>query len=148
MMKSGKAIFVALILLSVSGCVSAPELVSFDEVARVSSPDRRADAILVETNGGATTSFGYYVFVVPPGVKLKERDDKYIVVKLHATTRNKSAYGANLNWSDKERLKIEFLSARSAELLEPTINYGGFDVAVELVRGVEDPSSPQGGMLQ
>ena len=71
-----------------------------------------------------------------------------LVAKLYAATRNKSAYGANLKWSDKERLKIEFLSARSAELLEPTINYGGFDVAVELVRGVEDPNAPAGGMLQ
>lgn len=129
MRKIAKTIAVAVVLYF-SACVSIPELVSFDEVARVSSPDRRADAVLVETNGGATTSFGYYVFVVPSGVKLSERDDKYLVAKLYGAVRNKSAYGANLNWSEKERLKIEFLNARSAELIETTINYGGFDVAI------------------
>lgn len=106
------------------------------------------DAILVETNGGATTSFGYYVFVVPSGVKLKERDDKYIVAKMYGATRNRNAYGANLNWSIKERLRIEYLSAHSAEVLDSSINYAGFDVAVELVAGVEDTAASPGGMLK
>ncbi len=29
-----------------------------DEVARVASPSGKVDAVVVETNGGATTSFG------------------------------------------------------------------------------------------
>ena len=40
---------------------------SFDEVARVLHPQANVDAVLVETNGGATTSFGYEVFVLSRG---------------------------------------------------------------------------------
>jgi hypothetical protein len=32
---------------------------SKDEVARNTSPTGKVDAVLLETNGGATTSFGY-----------------------------------------------------------------------------------------
>jgi hypothetical protein len=35
--------------------------------ARVASPDGRVEAVLVETSGGATTSFGYEVHVVEKG---------------------------------------------------------------------------------
>src|SRR5215475_9506392 len=40
---------------------------SFDEVSRITSPSGKVDAVLVERNGGATTSFSYDVFVVPKG---------------------------------------------------------------------------------
>jgi hypothetical protein len=40
---------------------------SHDEVGRVSSPDRAVDAILVESNGGAITSFWYDIYLVPHG---------------------------------------------------------------------------------
>ena len=138
----------ALILsaLATVGCFSISDT-SFDEVSRVSSPAGKMDAILVETNGGATTSFGYYVFVVPPGVKLTKRDEKYIVARLYGAIRNQGAYGANLRWSVKERLQIEYLRSKAAEVIEPTVNYDGVDVAVELRGGVEDPAAAPGGML-
>ena len=136
-------ILVALVTVS---CFSISD-VSFDEVSRVTSPDGRMDAILIETNGGATTSFGYYVFVVPPGVKLSKRDDKYIVASMYDTVRNQGAYGVNLRWPVKERLQIVYLRSKTADVLAPTLNYDGFDVAVELISGVEDPAAPPGGML-
>jgi len=37
---------------------------SKDEVARDTSPTGKVDALLLETNGGATTSFGYEVYIV------------------------------------------------------------------------------------
>ena len=139
--------FVFATVLTTVSCFSIAGDASFDEVSRISSPDRRMDAILVETNGGATTSFGYLVFVVPAGVKLPKRDDKYIVASLYGAERNEHAFGANLRWSRKERLQIEYLSAKSTEVLMPTSNYDGSDVKVELRSGVEDPSAPPGGML-
>jgi hypothetical protein len=45
---------------------------SRDEVARASSSAGDLDAVLVETNGGATTSFGYFVYVVPHDGKPSE----------------------------------------------------------------------------
>ena len=49
---------------------SASAVLSFacssgDEVARVPAPSAQVDAVLLEWNGGATTSFGYEVFIVP-----------------------------------------------------------------------------------
>jgi hypothetical protein len=148
-MRKGLNLLASLVLAAITlSCVSIAGDASFDEVARVASPDGRAEAILVETDGGATTSFGYFVFVVPKGVKLKERDDKYIVAKLYDAVRNQQAYGANLSWPSRDQLRIEYLSARSADLLEPQINFAGYDVKIELVGGVEDRSAPPGSMLQ
>ena len=52
-------LFVVILSLLLSACGIASE----DEVARVTSPDGRVEAVLIETNGGATTSFGYKVLV-------------------------------------------------------------------------------------
>jgi hypothetical protein len=38
---------------------------AFEELERHTSPDGRVDAVLVRSNGGATTSFGYSVHIVP-----------------------------------------------------------------------------------
>lgn len=146
--KSIPLLAVFVVAMGTFACVSIAGDASFDEVARVSSPDGRAEAILVETDGGATTSFGYFVFVVPKGVELEKNDDKYIVAQLYGASRNSSAYGANLSWPSRDRLRIEYLSARSTEVLEPNINFAGYDVTVELVSGIENPSAPPGGMIQ
>lgn len=142
--------FVGLALLfcvfCASSCVWGPGEASFDEVARVVSPDGRADAILVETNGGATTSFGYLVFVVPKGVTLRSKDEKYLVASLNRSTRNANAYGANLKWPTNEELTIEYFVG-SAGLVQSSINIVGYDVVVKLKSGVEDSSAPPGGML-
>ncbi len=129
-----------------SACVSEGGHTSFGEVARVTSPDDSADAILVETNGGATTSFGYLVFVVPKGVRLKSKDEKYLVASLYRSTRNANAYGANLKWPTKEELAIEYF-AGGAGLVQSSVNFANYDVNVKLRSGVEDASAPPGGML-
>lgn len=48
---------------------------SFDEVSRVTSPSGKVDAVLVERNGGATTSFSYEVFVVPKAKSVARRSE-------------------------------------------------------------------------
>jgi hypothetical protein len=48
-------------------------LVSRDEVARVISPDGRLEAILIETNGGATTAFGYEIWLREKDRESRER---------------------------------------------------------------------------
>ncbi|HEU4924800.1 MAG TPA: hypothetical protein VFT23_17200 [Burkholderiales bacterium] len=47
-----------IVVLAAAGCAN------HDEVARVPPPDKQLDAVLVESNGGATTSFWYDVYVV------------------------------------------------------------------------------------
>lgn len=130
----------ALALLT-TGCLGG---VSRDEVARSHSPSGRVDAVLLETNGGATTSFGYQVHLVPAGQKAR-RDTE--VASLYAAVRSDSASGVNLRWDDSATLAVEYLQARSADLTRPGVRIGGHRVRTILRAGVRDPNAPSGGML-
>lgn len=50
-------------------CVTSCDFVSREEIARVPSPDGIVEAVLIRTNAGATTAFGYELYIVPPGGK-------------------------------------------------------------------------------
>jgi hypothetical protein len=115
-----------------------------DEVARSTAPSGRVDAVLVETNGGAITSFGYFVFVVPTG---RSTWFKKEVAFLYGATRNSQAFGANLNWTGNSELKVEYLDAREAELRLSRVLVLGKEVRIILKSGIIDPSAPPGGML-
>src|SRR3954462_9773236 len=73
-----------------------------DEVSSVRSPDGQVQAVLFETNGGATTSFGY-------DVELHDRHGaSFSVAKLYGAVRNAHAWGVNLRWK-VDPLSIEYL---------------------------------------
>lgn len=122
-----------------AGCGNA---VGRDEVARVTSPDGALDAVLIETNGGATTSFGYDVEVVPHAAKA----DAATAATLYGATRNAQAYGANLRWVGTRELSVEYLQARWTHQKESVATVGNERVAVVLHPGVTDNSAPPGGM--
>ena len=115
---------------------------SGDEVARVASPDGRVEAVLLEMNGGATTSFGYEVHVLEKGKAPGDR-----VAQLYGAVRNAHAYGANLKWASDTELTVEFLEAREQTLEKQTVRIVGRDVAIVLKPGVLDPDAPAGGMF-
>jgi hypothetical protein len=119
-------------------------VVSHDEVARVTSPNGALDAILIETNGGATTSFGYLVYVAPKGASAADTSK---VASLYGATRSDQAYGVNLIWRSPEDLALEYLSAYSADLLQESISIENHSVRIALVSGISDPAAPPGGML-
>jgi hypothetical protein len=124
----------------VVGCLG-----SRDEVSRVPAPSGDVDGVVVETNGGATTSFGYDVYVAPKG-RSAFRGTK--VARLYGALRNERAYGVNLRWTDAKTLTIEFLEARFVALEgRPPINVAGSSIAVVLARGINDPKACPGGML-
>jgi hypothetical protein len=108
----------------------------------VPSPDGHIDALLMETNGGATTSFGYEVHVVERGRPAKDQ-----VVRLYGASRNQNAYGANLKWTGENELVIEYLEARDQTLERATVSIAGRVIKVSLRSGVNDPMAPAGGML-
>jgi hypothetical protein len=84
-------------------------LVSSDEVARVRSPTGRLEAVVIETNGGATTSFGYEVYIVPAGSGTWRGRE---VASFYGAARNDNAYGVNVRWVTVNSLAIEYLQAR------------------------------------
>jgi hypothetical protein len=131
---------ILLIASFLSGLVDEP---SKDEVARVVSPSGNIEAVLVETNGGATTSFGYEVFVVERGAK----PSGFPVVSLYGAVRNQHAYGANLKWSSPSSLAVEYLSAKTAKVNMQTQSVGTQTIQFALREGVTDSTAPSGGML-
>lgn len=130
----------AVIVLALLGVGCGPDT-SRDEVSRMPSPDGTLDAVLTETNGGATTSFGYDVTISARGQK-----DGELVAHLYGATRNADAYGVNLKWADAHTLRIEYFEARKVLDVINNLSVNGQRVKVELVSGVEDPRAPAGGM--
>jgi hypothetical protein len=122
--------------LLMCGCLSR------DEVLRVTSPDGRIDAIVFETDCGATCSFGYEIWLAPKGKRGGEE-----VATLDAAVRSEQAYGVNLKWLDADKLSVEYLRADHSILLRQAADVAGHSVRVSRNGGVDDPQAPAGGML-
>jgi hypothetical protein len=120
------------------GCKESP---SSYEVAHVASPNGKLEAILTETNGGATTSFGYDVSIGVKGSKSLRR-----VVSLYGALRNEQAYGVNLSWPSDGVLRVSYLRAKAVQNVSKNVDVAGQPVEIELQSGVEDASAPSGGM--
>ena len=113
------------------------------EVARVPSPSHTVEAVVVESNGGATTSFGYEVYLVSPG---KVAKDGVNVANLYGAVRNNHAYGVDLRWTDATHLTVEHWRAKSANLPCARTSIDGNSIAVKIRSGVYNPKAPAGGM--
>ena len=129
--------------LFIAGCLDLGSP-SRDEVARVASPSGQAEAVLIERNGGATTSFGYQVYLVRRGQQFQKGQQ---VATLYGAFRNDNAYGVNLRWRDEQTLALEFLGTRSLDISRPVVRIGNNEVRITSHGGVSDPSAPAGGML-
>ena len=137
----------ALILgLCLSSCLGPLAEVTQDEVGRVPNQTGTIDAVLFETNGGATTSFGYRVFVVPRGKQVDPAVDS-AVVGLYAAVRSDSAYGVNLRWASANELGVEYLSAQQTVVHDSIFTVGQQPLRITLRSGISDPRAPGGGML-
>ena len=122
-------------------CSGCNQRASSFEVAHVVSPNGSLEAVLTETNGGATTSFGYEVTLGPRGANNTQR-----VASLYGAIRNPQAYGVNLVWTNNHVLRIQYLRAKAVPHAVNTISVNGRQIEVELQSGVEDPTAPSGGM--
>jgi hypothetical protein len=130
-------IWTAVIAAALPGCASR------DEVSRVASPDRSLEAVLVEINGGATTSYGYDVYVVKKGSDLSWARS---VMSAYGAVRSEEAYGLDLKWDTPEILAIQFLRAKQSKLEADHLNIGGKTVRIVIRQGVSDSLAPPGGM--
>lgn len=102
----GLLMVVALLLLS--GVVLGKDLlfsllVAQREVSRLTSPDNKVDAVLVERNVGATTSYSYHVYIVPKGTKVKRGHEKFIADKVSHI---------KIEWLQSKLLQISYEQAR------------------------------------
>ena len=127
------------ILVIADGCSGHSE----DEVSRVTSPAGGMEAVLTELNGGATTSFGYDVYITRKG----DKNLRSPIASLYGATRNDNAYGANLIWQSNADLRVEYQQALSTKLIAPSVSIAGQEVRVTLVPGQIDNNAAPGGML-
>jgi hypothetical protein len=116
---------------------------SKDEVARNISPNSKVDAVLFETNGGATTSFGYEVYVVEHDAQPSGSP----AISLYGAIRNQHAYGANLKWTSPDSVAVEFLSVKSTKIERPIVSVGTQAIHLAVHEGVLDNAAPSGGMF-
>jgi hypothetical protein len=114
---------------------------SRDQVSRVASPSGDFVATVIEINGGATTSFGYEVRIARKGFNVEGTE----VASLYGAVRNGRAYGVNLRWVSDRELHVEYLTAKSAEVLPSRMLAPSVHVTLE--SGISDSSAPPGGML-
>jgi len=117
---------------------------SCDEVARVTSPNGKYDAVLFESNGGATTSFWYDIYIIEKGESAWFYDP---VANLYGAVRSNQAYGVNLVWSDSQTLTIEYLNAKNETIFFEQTKVDTDVIKVKLANGIYDSESPSGGML-
>ena len=141
-----RALAGALVILS-AACVDRRVVErSADEVARIPDQTGAIDAVLFERNGGATTPFGYAVYVVPRGQPVDPAADS-VVASLYHATRSDSSYGVNLRWAGANELAVEYLTAWQAVVRDSSATAGQRDVRIVLRDGVADAQAPGGGML-
>lgn len=131
-------LFFALLL-----CVSCDGMGSSErvEVSRVASPDGALDAVLVRTNGGATTGFVFEVFLVPGGRDVSEGDSAVLAFDRTDVL--------STEWDDEHRLTFileggRVLHFRSSKYVS-TAPGGLREVESRLVhRASEERASAQG----
>ncbi len=87
----------------ISGCFFGGGLCSYEEISRVKSPDSFVDAVLVQSNCGATTPYGYLLCIVPTGGKYKK--DEYLLNADHVD-------GLEIHWRQPKLLEIRYREAR------------------------------------
>ena len=128
--------------LMLTGCFDLAGSPSREEVAWANSPDGLSHAILLETNGGATTSFGYEVELHPAP---HQGEEPVPAGKVYGATRSGCAFGVNLRWVSPTELALEFAQADNIAVPE-TVKVGGRSITITARSGVSDANAPCGGM--
>jgi hypothetical protein len=122
-------------------CLLLGTCVSRVVVTQVDSPDGSLVASVTETNGGATTDFGYEVDIA----RNWPLRWSHSVAGFYGAGRSDCAYGVNVRWIGNNTLLISYKDARSADA-DKAAYLLGRTVRVITKAGVNDPAAPCGGM--
>jgi hypothetical protein len=74
-----------------------------EEVLRLLSPDNQVEAVLIETNRGATTPLRYLLYLVSPGSSPSKHD--LVLEAIHIE-------GFEIKWRESKFLEIRYKNAR------------------------------------
>jgi hypothetical protein len=128
--------------LMLIGCLDIAGSTSRDAVATATSTDGSIQAILFETNGGATTSYGYEIELHGS----KSGNHPVSGGRLYGAARSECSYGVNLRWLSPAELAIQFMAADQTDI-PATVRVGTRAVKIVQQRGLSDETAPCGGML-
>ncbi len=80
------------------------DILSFKEIKRISSPDLRVEAVLVEANGGATVSTINKIYLLEKGAKI-DLNTEPVFLSDHQI-------GVDIAWKENKNLFINYEKAR------------------------------------
>lgn len=84
-----------------------------EEIARVTSPDGKVDALMTRRNCGTgpspNPSYSYSVYIVPKGDALPRVEDPFETAKVFYANM---AEGLEIRWMESRHLRIEYADAR------------------------------------
>ena len=121
-----RCLLLVVVAMSLSGCFRSEV-----EVARVANPTGDVEGVVVETNGGATTSFGHEIHVVPAGGRA---GDYSLIAVINGATR-RGTYGVDLVWRTPTLLAVQYMDARGSRLIVPQLRVGSKTITVALREG-------------
>lgn len=128
-----------LLMLSLVACTTEPPR---DEVTQITSPDGRTSAVLFETNGGATTSYGYLVELSD----LSKPEQKPVQAgRLYGAARSGCAYGVDIGWTDPKTLTLSVESADRIDVPKQ-VSVDGRPINIIIRTGIKNDAAPCGGM--
>lgn len=125
-----------------AGCGSLLGGPSREEVAWANAPDGRTHAILVETNGGATTSFGY---ILELHSAPHDGTTPVYAGELYGAARSECAYGVDLHWRAPSTLVLGFASAEQVKV-PSSVTVNGRKIQIVTQAGRVNDTAPCGGM--
>jgi hypothetical protein len=134
--KRHHAVFLAVLLLCWAGSICCS--LTAEEFSRLASPDGALDAVVYETNGGATEPFSYDLYVVAHG---SSKWSGQHVAWFDAPGLNNNAYGIHVRWTSDDQLMVQYYSARRVDVSTLTPTVSGHRVSVEIKPGVKDPKA-------
>jgi hypothetical protein len=109
------------------------------EVARIPAPSRDVDAVVVEGNGGATTSFWYDVYLTKPGAEYRSGNQ---VADTYGSLRRNGDWGVDVSWRTSSDLVVEYKSADRTSLDVRELAIAGRKIAITLRQECPDSGSP------
>ena len=94
-----KCLLILLLAVTMQTCDYAGQ----EEIERITSLDSMIDAVVIRTNAGATTSYGYMVYVVPAGGETKKGREVFRAHKID---------GFQVKWRNSRFLEVHYRKGR------------------------------------
>ena len=115
------------------------------EILRTASPNGNTIAILYETNGGATTSFGYRIYLASDDIDSSPVE----VASIYGAIRNnRGAYGIVPRWVSEDELHIEYYSSLRDTIVPEVRRKSGKPIQIFTKLNINDLSVPPGNMAR